>query len=429
MRSGRGHPQGSGVFAVSRLFSLFLLLRSWDLDMTDKQRRVILLIESSRAYGRGCLLGIGAFVRNQGFWRTLHVELRIDDDLPDVVRNWHCDGVMTRLENEKTLQAVLKLGVPIVDLRSASPPPGGASIFTDPESCARLAVEHFLDRGFRNFGFIGFPGLDYSDRRCECFVRQLSELGHETLVFGRPFPSPKPGGMAVEETRGEILKCPIAKWVLKLPKPVAVFACNDVRGRQVLDACHHAGVIAPEEVAVLGVDNDEVVCGLSMPPLSSIRPNTFQMGYEGAALLDALMRGEAPPEAPILIPPCDVVVRRSSDVLALEDPELTAALRLIRDRACEGIDVGDILKNVAVSRATLERRFQQTLGRSPKEEIVRGRIDRAKHLLTETPYKLQRIAVMTGYQTAAQFTLAFKRRTGLTPGQYRRAYRTDPFIE
>jgi LacI family transcriptional regulator len=213
-----------------------------------------------------------------------------------------------------------------------------------------------------------------------------------------------------------------------LLRPLAVLACNDHRGRQVLAGCAHVGLALPDEVAVVGVDNDEVLRELSSPPRSSIAPDTFQLGYEGAAILDALMAGQPPPEHTILIPPKELCVRLSSDVLAVEDAEIAKAVRFIRDRAYEGLTVDDLVAALAVSRATLERRFVRLLGHKPKAEIDRVRFQRAKHLLATTTYKLARIAGMLGFGTAAQFTNAFKWYMGCTPSQYRTDQRRSAVV-
>jgi LacI family transcriptional regulator len=184
-------------------------------------------------------------------------------------------------------------------------------------------------------------------------------------------------------------------------------------------ACAEAGRAVPDQVAVLGVDNDEVICELSSPSLSSIEPDTHRLGYAAAALLDRLMAGARPPKQPVLIAPKGIQVRQSSDVLAMEDPDVAAAVRIIRDGACTGISVGDVVRQLAISRPTLDRRFVRLLGHSPKAEIERVRFERATSLLAETPYKMERIAGLLGFGTAPQFAIAFKRYTGLTPSQYR----------
>ncbi len=179
----------------------------------------------------------------------------------------------------------------------------------------RLAADHFLDRGFRHFGYCGYPGVQFSDARCKHFVQYLASLGHDVAVFTPSGQPARIGDSRTRETSGEAAEPGIDNWVKKQPRPLAVFACNDVRGRQVLAACARIGVLVPEEVAVLGVDDDEVICGLSLPPLSSIKPDTFQLGYEGAAILDAMMKGSAAPGHRVLVPPLGVVVRRSSERL------------------------------------------------------------------------------------------------------------------
>jgi LacI family transcriptional regulator len=390
-----------------------------------RPRRVILLIESSREPGRDCLLGIAAYIRNHGVWQILHLENGIADELPNVVKSWKGDGVISRNNNEKMARSVAQLRLPVVDLRGAHPTPGCAMLCTDPQACAQLAAEHFLSRGFRHFAFCGYPGVSFSDQRCDHFVRYLGASGHDVAVFRIPGRRPLVSDMRVQEVGGELAETRLVNWLKTLASPVAVFACNDIRGRQVLAACATAGLAVPDEVAVLGVDNDEVICGLSQPPLSSIQQNAFQLGYEGAAILDGMMAGTAAPGLPILIAPQGLSNRLSSDVSAVEDPEVAAAVRYIRDHACTGGTVEDMVRDLMVSRTSLERHFLKTLGRSPKAEMERVRFERARQLLAETPYKLERIAAMLGFCTPAQFATAFKRYNGCTPSDYRTRSKTN----
>jgi LacI family transcriptional regulator len=222
------------------------------------------------------------------------------------------------------------------------------------------------------------------------------------------------------EARGELEGEAIAAWLQSLPRPLAVFACNDVRGRQIIDACNESGLSVPEEVAVIGVDDDEVICELCNPPLSSVQPDTMRLGYEGAALLDAMMEGETAPEETIFIPPKGIARRLSSEAAAIDDRGVASAMQIIRDHACEGLTVQGVVKRLHISRSTLERRFFAAFGRTPATEIERVRMSRAKLLLMETRYKLSKIALLTGYGTASQFATAFKRNTGLTPGNFRK---------
>jgi LacI family transcriptional regulator len=204
-----------------------------------------------------------------------------------------------------------------------------------------------------------------------------------------------------------------------LPKPVGIFCCNDIRGRQLLGAVQNAGLRVPGQIAVLGVDDDEVICELANPPLSSIQPNAQRIGFDGAAMLAQLMVGEIPEAPLVLIPPIRINVRQSSDATCVDDATVALALEFIGNNACLGIGVNDVAKAVSVSRATLERRFKKHLRCSPREEIERVRIAKVKTLLVETDYKLEMIASMTAYTTASHLSIAFRRVVGTTPGEYR----------
>ena len=211
----------------------------------------------------------------------------------------------------------------------------------------------------------------------------------------------------------------IARWVRKLPKPIGIMATYDYRAQQLLDGCRRHGIEVPDQVAVIGVDNDELLCELAHPPLTSIIPNTHRTGYEAAALLDGLMSGAPAPSLTHLIPPLGVATRQSTDVLAIEDPHVARAMRHIRDHACEGIDVADVLHAVPQARRLLERRFKKILGRTPHEEILRVQLDRVKTLLSQTDLSLADIAERTGFEHVEYLSVVFKKKVGVPPSQYR----------
>jgi LacI family transcriptional regulator len=390
------------------------------------RKRVMLLIESSRAYGRGCLLGVAAYTRSHGRWSVLHIERGLTENLPRFLQSWKGDGIIARIENEKIAHAVAELGVPTVDLRGSHRPEHGAMLDTDPRIVTRMAAEHFLDIGFRHFAYIGYPGVDFSERRFVAYREYLKSRGMEVSVYSPVHHAPTHTDILGWEGRGELEGAAIAEWLQSLPRPLSVFACNDVRGRQIIDACNESGLAIPEEVAVIGVDDDEVICELSNPPLSSVQPDTIRLGYEGAALLDAMMDGEPAPAETIFIPPKGIARRLSSEAAAIDDREVASAMQIIRDHACGGLTVQDVIERLNVSRSTLERRFHAAFGRSPAMEIERVRMSRAKLLLMETRYKLSKIAVMTGYGTASQFATAFKRHSGFTPGEFRKQTELSP---
>ncbi len=380
--------------------------------------RVALLIESSRGYGRGTLLGVAKYVREHGPWSIFFQERGLGDVAPPWLAKWEGDGILARVENVAMAQAINRLKVPAVDLRYLLPNLKIPSVRTDDEAATGLAWEHLRERGFRHFAFCGFHGADYSDIRGDQFARRAAEAGLRCHVFVDPQPAQDTSTLKHEE-KGLTDGDRVAQWIKQLPKPIGLMACNDIRGQQVLNACRAIGVAVPDEVAVIGVDNDEVLCELADPPLSSVVANTERIGYEAAALLDRMMAGSKPPAQPLVIGPLGIVTRRSTDVLAIEDRHIAAAVRFIRERACDGVDVSDLLKVVPLSRSTLERRFAKALNRSPKDEILRVRLNRAKELLSETDFPLSLVAEKIGLEHGEYLSVIFKKKTGLTPARFR----------
>jgi LacI family transcriptional regulator len=389
-----------------------------------RKPHVLLMIESSRGYGRGCLRGVARYLRNYRSWIPIPVERGLADDMPACLKELRVDGVLARIELPKLAEKIAAMGVPVVDLRNAAALPSMAIFDTDPALTSRLAADHLMDRGFRHLAYCGFPGVQFSDERCTAFLSYLGSKGLRPSIYEPPFSRRRAADAITVELRGSLQVEHIAGWIASLPRPLGLMACNDARGRQVLEACYQRGIKVPEEVAVIGVDNDEVICELSVPPLSSVEPDSIRIGFEGAELIDRMMLGERPPPGVKLYPPTGVVTRMSSDILAIGEPTLVNALHFIREHAHEGIDVNDVLERMVVSRSTLERLFRKWLGRTPKEEIQRLRIESVKQLLLDTDYTLWTIARLTGFQTEPQLIVAFKALVGQTPGRFRQAVRS-----
>jgi len=387
--------------------------------------RVAILVESSRGYGRGLLNGIADYLRVHGPWSVFFEERDLSDPPPDWLTGWKGQGVIARVETRVLAKAISDLGCPAIDLHGLLPDLGMPLIDTDDCAVTRLAIEHLLERGFRHLAYCGFVGTNYSDRRSNYFTHRVEELGLTPLIY-HPSARVHMAGTERQEQQGWMHEADVARWISALPRPVGMMACNDIRGQQVLNTCREAGIAVPDEVAVVGVDNDEILCDLAAPPLSSVIPNTRRIGYEAAALLTRLMAGEPASTQPIFIEPLGVVTRQSSDVLAVGDRDVAAAVRYIREHACEGIMVEDVLAVVPVSRSILERRFTQSLGHSPKEEISRVRLRRIKQLLAETELSLAQVATMTGFQHPEYLSVMFKSKTGQTPGEYRSSTRQQP---
>lgn len=381
---------------------------------TPARPRVALLIEAGREYGRGLLHGIAEYVRVHGPWSIDLDDRGFGDHSPDWLKNWDGQGIIARVENRRIARELLSLGRPIVDLRGLILDPKLPLIETDDGTVVQLAVEHLRERGFRHFAYCGFPGTNYSDKRSQYFLRQV-----ETAAVYAPPDLPRSRGTWDRERQSLLHQEHLVRWLQGLPRPVGLMACNDIRGQQVLNACREAGIAVPDEIAVIGVDNDEILCDLSEPPLSSVVPDTRRIGYESAALLARLMTGHTPPKETLFICPLGVRTRRSTDVLAIEDRDVASAVHFIRENAGKGIKVEDVLAEVPLSRSTLERRFLQMLGRTPKAEIMRVQLERIQQLLADTDFPLAQVARMTGFEHPEYLSVFFRNQTGQTPGHYR----------
>jgi LacI family transcriptional regulator len=382
-----------------------------------KVRRIALLVESSRNYGRGLLRGIAAYAREHGYWSFAFQPRGLESHAPQWLAGWQGDGILARVNDRSTADLLAKLHVPVVDLRNSIPTPPFPGLGPDNRRVAQLAVEHFVERGFRQFAFCGMPRgtYRYMDRRRDSFAEILEAGGHPCDQF-QLAPSPRgAGGWDDAQDR-------LARWIAGISKPLAVMACNDDYGIRVLDACQRAEAAVPEEVAVLGVDDDQTLCALATPPLSSVNLDLEGIGYAAAALLDRLIGGESPPQRITELAPRGVVMRQSTDVLATTDAAVAAALRFMRANASSGISVGDVVRHVLVSRSSLERRFKAVLGRTPSVEIRRIQIQRAKELLAETTLTLAAVARRSGFESRNYFSEVFRKAVGMTPGKYRRRY-------
>jgi LacI family transcriptional regulator len=382
--------------------------------------RVALLIESSRGYGRELLVGIAKYLRIHGPWSIEFEEGDPGERLPQWIDRWQWDGIIARVKTPAVARSLHRLGVPVVDLYGSPHGFGFPSIRSDEVLIGRMAAEHLLDRGFRRFAYCGYNGTWWSDLRRLGFEKRVTEAGFPCQSFGNPLPL-RPVTTPEYEEHGARHEEELQRWLASLPMPVGLMACNDSRGRQVLNGCREARLAVPDDVAVIGVDRDEILCELSDVPLSSVILNAQQIGYEAASLLQRMMSGEVDVGSEsILVQPLGLATRRSTDVLAIEDRPTAAALRLIREHACEGINVPFLAKAVGVSRRSLERRMAQVLGRPPNAEILRVRLEHVCRLLTESGLPLSQVAAKAGFENAEYLARLFKKRFGMTLGEFRK---------
>jgi LacI family transcriptional regulator len=306
------------------------------------------------------------------------------------------------------------LSHPIVNVASVLPGLPFPQVRVDHRLVGQAAAEHLRQCGLQNFAFVGNGHHVYSTEREAGFRAALAAVGHAAdHYYERHARSYRQRGRLL------VLDEDLRRWLQALPKPVGIFAGHDIWALQVVEACRLAGLRVPEDVAVVGVDNDDLLCELARPSLSSVIVPAERVGYEAAALLDRMLAGEKPPREPILIPPPGVVGRKSSDVLAIDDPVVAQTVRFLRDSAHLPLRVSDVLRAVPVSRRALERRFQAVLQRGLAAEIRRLHVEKAKQFLANSELPMQAIAERCGFSSQYQFSRAFRREVGRTPTAYR----------
>jgi LacI family transcriptional regulator len=379
--------------------------------------KVALLIETARGFGRDVLLGVARYSRLNGPW-SFHITPGDYKQAVPKMKQWGGTGIIARIANDRVAQEVISADVPTIaigltdeQMQPGSPLARFSEISTDAAEVARLAAEHLFSKQLRRFAYVGSEDRAWAHRREKAFYNYLTERGFSPHIYRQP-KRPRDRDWEREQEY-------LANWISELPTPIGLFACDDDRGREVLEACSLAGMHVPEDVAVVGVDNDEVFCELSDPPLSSVAVNAEAAGYRAAALLDGMMRGRIRKPQRIVVEALGVVTRRSTEIVAVEDPDIAAALRFIHREQGRNISVESVVREVAVSRRNLEKRFRDSIGRTILEEIQLVRLERAKRLLVETTYPVSKIAVMAGFGSAGYFIQFFQKRVGKTPRKYR----------
>ena len=385
--------------------------------MTRPATRIGLVFSYGLDYYRDILRGIKAFAESRPQWIFTPIA-----PLPRVVRamrplNHH--GMIAHIFNRGLAEALLETGKPVVNVSGVLPDLPIPRVAVDHVAVGRLAATHLLDRGIRHFGFVGYPEHAFSAGREAGFKETLEAAGYRlSSHYQRDAGHRDPTGLW-EWDEG------LRRWLAGLPRPVGILASHDPQGLALSEACRFSDLRVPDDVALVGVDNDDLLCELARPSLSSVELPAERIGYESARLLDRLLTRPGPYSKvqSLLLPPVGVVTRGSSDVLAIGDSEVAAALRFILDHAHEPIQVKDVLAEVPVSRRTLERRVHAARGRGIWEEIRRVHIERCKTLLAETDMPMSEVAKHAGFTEQRQLSVVFRQETGLTPSAYRRQFR------
>ncbi len=369
----------------------------------------MLMVGMAHTHTRSVLEGVADYADHHGRWQhQLEVELS-----PDPILTGGFDGMIVEAHYDLTLPALRKSKIPAITVTHLPDPDGPPAVVVDNRAVGRMAAEYLSNLGLKQLAFVGARNAIYSVHRGEgfhagCDARRLPCIDFDVNNFGGP-----------ETPDDEAL----AEFIRTLPDPIGILAVNDRRALSVSRACRQVGRRIPESVALLGVDNEAETCRLCDPPLSSIDHGTRRIGYEAARLLDQWMTTGERPTNSVLIQPVGVVSRPSTDLMAIDDPDVVTALRFIRSHATEALKVSDVLQHVAISRRSLEMHFQKTIGRTIHAEITRVRIDRAKHLLISSDWSMPQIAQACGFAFPSQFSHAFSREAGLPPLKFRHQYR------
>ena len=384
-----------------------------------KNRHIALLVPASGGYSRGICQGVATYALEQEDWIIFPYERAEFMTLPSWLKKGHIDGIIGFISTPGLGEQIKALGVPIVDVQGEGNCPDSPVIDTDPEIVARLAADFFTQAGFIHFAFGGYPGIFFSDRRSAAFCQILQSRGQSVEVYAPP---PKVSATIrhqFKEVRGLEYEPALAVWLTRLPKPIAILACNDIRGQQIITACRDLGISMPSDVSVIGVDNDEILCRLCRPTLTSIAPNNEGIGQIASEMLTRMLNGERVEPRIYNHPPTRIVERQSTDITTAQNPVVLAASRIIRDRACHGISVEQVCDLVDCSRSTLDNLFKRHLDRPVAQEMTRVRLSRGMRLLEDSNLTVEEIARQCGFQSATYFCRFFKREAGTTPALYR----------
>lgn len=391
--------------------------------MDEASPLVAIIIDAAVPYDREIATGVAQYAREAGDWR-LYIEEEAERRIPRA-RSWNGQGVIASFDDKRITEAVVAMGLPTVAVGGGAgyhdPATGIPYVETDNETIARLAAEHLLDRGLGSFGFYGLPASVtnvWSQARAAAFERHLAAAGRPCRTL-----------TARHESREwDALQRELAAWLGELPKPAGILACDDLRARHVLEACRRCGLRVPYDVAVIGVDDDEFICELAEPPLSSIAQSARRIGHEAARLLDGLMRSAATGQdwrrdaagRRVTVPPARVVARRSTETIAVADPLIAEMVRAVREQACANISIAELVKRSGLSRWVLEDRFKRAVGHSIHDDILRVKLAEARRLVMTTELPLKAIAPRAGFRSVSYMTTLFSRHLGSTPAALRK---------
>ncbi|MEX0642719.1 MAG: DNA-binding transcriptional regulator [Pirellulales bacterium] len=382
--------------------------------------RVLLLIDARCSVGAGILRGVNSYAHTNELW-TIDLCLA-DRDPVEWLNHNKGNGIIAQVASCELHESLRAYRLPILDVAGAYPPGDIPGVVADEVAIGELAAEHLLLRQFRHFGYFGGVGPYWSQMRCQSFAHAIEGTGFTCQVLQLPLDSQRVRAAPHTGSAEQALTA----WVRQIPKPIGVMCDNDLHGWNLVKVCRSEGIAVPDEVAILGVDNDQLLCDLTAPTLSSMELDAFGVGLVAARMLDQWMRGRRPTSRVTRIKPRGVVSRGSTNVVATSDSDVSRAVRMIRQQACEGIQVDDVLETMPFSRRVFERRFKEILGHTPYQEILSVRFRRVVELLTETELSIAEIAARSGFGYPEDLSRSFKRRYGMPAQKYREQHSIIP---
>lgn len=375
------------------------------------RKRVAVLVYSSFQPGRDVLRGVAKFAQELDSWRLIHVPGGTAESIPDWLDGSEIDGIIARITSATMADALRTFNVPVVDVQRGVHITDIPQVDIDDEALTTLVAQYFFERGFRHIGFYPFENNreGWSQRRCEALRR---------LCVGRTsfhlYNTPLEYRQGAQATRHHV-----RAWLHSLPKPIAIMLARDDGGLVVLDACREEGLLVPEQVSVLGVDNDQPLCEMTSPPLSSVQLQHHEVGYRAALLLDKRMAGDDLTEDLQLVPPLGIVTRRSSDAHAIRDEKIAIGVHFIHENLARELTNESLARAVGMSRTLFQQRFRHEMGKTIRDYVTDIRLARATALLTKSDLSLPEIAWRVGFKRQEYMGHVFKKRLGITPGSLR----------
>jgi LacI family transcriptional regulator len=384
---------------------------------TRRFPRILLLVDTAGAFGRGIVEGIGRYAHEHGPWLIQYQYRALDSAPPEWLKGWRGDGIISRTANVKQAAAIRATKCPLVELLGG-PGIGDAHVRGNLRSDGSMIADHLLDCGLRHFAYFSFAKTWPIDLFSDAFCDVLKERGFDCHVYHSKMRR-QDAATWHDSQRPDLIR-----WLRSLPRPIGIYTAGDLHSVCLLEMCMELGIAVPGEMAIVGRGNDPVICNTVHPTLSSLDLNSPQLGYEAAGLLERMMAGKPAAEV-IYVPASRVVARQSTDLIAIDDPDVAQAVRYIRQFACKGIEVSQVVDEIGLSRRALEQRFCRCLGRTPKAEILRVQIEHAKLLLARTDASSKSIARKSGFSSPAYFTTAFRSNVGMKPQMYRKTQRVS----